>query len=280
MRRSGAPLVLVAPARPHSSAARALEPRMTRISAAAAIAIAVAITPSADAGVVRTQVARFADASGLLDRYAGAGLSRIGFDEPIVSVVRPDGIDMWQESTFGGLDANFTASQMDDWLSSRARGTWTISYEDGSSETFDTTPLWTPAADRVYGMLTASSVALWESIATQQLSGTFTFEMVQSVEELGCNGVQLLVGGGLGGVDGITTGRTFTVSIDGTGAAQGGFLSLNGFGVTGTVTGTGGYPVIWDSGFYTIYNAPIPAPGALALLGLALAPMRRSRHRK
>lgn len=249
------------------------------MSVAASVAIALSVVHVADAGLVRTQVARFADASGLLDRYAGAGLSSIGFDEPIVSVTRPDGMTMYQQSIFGGLDANFTASQMDDWLSSRARGTWTISYEDGSSETFDTTPLWTPAANRAYGILTASSVALWESIIAQQLSGTFTFEMVQSVEELGCNGVQLLVGGGLGGVGNITTGRTFTVNVNGTGAAQGGFLALSGFGVAGTVTGTGGYEVLWDSGFYTLYTAPVPAPGALVLLGLALAPLRRGRRR-
>lgn len=231
--------------------------------------LSFAVVYAADAGLVRTQVARFADASGLLDRYAGAGLSQIGFIEPIATVTRPDGSTMWQQSFFAGLDANLSASQVDDWLSSRARGTWTISYEDGSTETFDTTPLWTPASERTYGILTASSVALWESIVAQQLSGTFTFEMTQTVQELGCNGVQILVGGGLGGVGAITSGRTFTVNVDGVGAAQGGFLSLGGFGITGTVTGTAGYPVSWDSGFYTIYTAPIPAPGAAALLALA-----------
>ena len=101
--------------------------------------LSFAVVYAADAGLVRTQVARFADASGLLDRYAGAGLSQIGFIEPITS------------------------------------------YEGGSTETFDTTPLWTPASERTYGILTASSVALWESIVAQQLSGTFTFEMTQTV---------------------------------------------------------------------------------------------------
>lgn len=242
---------------------------MNHHTVAACVALSLSLPHAADAGLIRTQVARFADASGLLDRYAGAGLSQIGFIEPIASVARPDGSMMSQESIFGGLAADFTASQMDAWLSSRARGTWTISYEDGSTETFDTTALWTPTAERTYGMLTASSVALWDSIVTQQLSGTFTFEMTQSVEELGCNGVQLLVGGGLGGVSSIVTGRTFTVNVNGIGAAKGGYLSLGGFGIAGSVTGTGGYPVNWDEGFYTIYTAPVPAPGAIALMALA-----------
>jgi len=246
---------------------------------ATSFSLLLSLAHAADAGLVRTQVARFADASGLLDRYAGAGLSQIGFIEPIATVTRPDGSAMWQESFFAGLDANLSASQVDDWLSSRARGTWTISYEDGSSETFDTTPLWTPASERTYGILTASSAALWESIVTEQLSGTFTFEMTKTVEELGCNGVQILVGGGLGGAGWITAGRTFTVNVDGAGAAQGGFLALSGFGIAGSVSGTSGYQVNWDSGFYTLYTAPIPSPGAALLAPLAGMLLRRRRRR-
>ena len=103
--------------------------------------------------------------------------------------------------------------------------------------------------------------------------------MTKTVEELGCNGVQILVGGGLGGAGWITAGRTFTVNVDGVGAAQGGFLALSGFGIAGSVSGTSGYQVNWDSGFYTLYTAPIPSPGAALLAPLAGMLLRRRRRR-
>lgn len=243
------------------------------------VASAVAVSPVVHAGVIGSQTVRFADMSGLTDRYGGAGFSAVGFIEPIVSVTRPDGSTNPQEQLFSGFSSSYTAAEVNAWLMPRIRGTWTLGYEDGSTETLDTTSQWVAAQDRSYGLLTAESLVLWNQIVTQQLSGTFTFTMTQTVAELGCRSVQILVGGGAGGVKTILSGNTFTLNVDGAGAAAGGFLGLSGSGVSVPLVGSLGYEATWQSGFYTLYDATVPAPGAFVLVAMAL-PARGGRARR
>lgn len=242
-------------------------------------ASAVAIPSVADAGLMISQIARFADANGVTDRFAGAGFSVVGFDEPIVSVTRPNGSTASQQQIFSGFSSSYTAAEVNAWLMPRVRGTWTLGYEDGSTETIDTTNLWVGAEQQAYGLLTQQSLELWNAIVTQQLSGTFTFEMTQTVQQLGCRAVQIELGGGLGGQKTILSGSTFTLAVDGAGAAQGGFLGLSGQGVTVPVFGSLGYEAQWQSGFYTLYDATVPAPGVLALVFGAMPALRAGRRR-
>lgn len=249
---------------------------MHRIASLASIVVVFAypVTP-VDAALVRSQVARFAGDGGLLDLYAGAGSSAIGFGDAIVELTRPDGGDGFEQDQIADFTNGFTAAEIDAWLDPRVRGSWTMVGKDGTSEWFDTTPQYRSAAERSYGVLTASSQALWNQIVAERTSGTFTFEMVQTVAELGCSAVQLQILGASTAT--ILSGRSFTVTVDGEAASAGGLLLLSGFGVRGPVIGSLGTPVGVDEGFMTIYSTAIPAPGGLAVLGLAGLRSRRRR---
>lgn len=248
---------------------------MRRTELAVSIAAAVLASASlAQAALVSSQTARFADGGGLLDRYAGAGWKAIGFGDDVTGLTCPDGGDGFDQQQLLDMQQGFTASEIDAWLQPSVSGNWTITREDGSTEQFDTSSRYRGAAQRSYATLTDASNALWNEIVSQQVSGTFTFEMNQTVAELGCTAVQLQT---FGGMRTILSGRTFTVNIDGLAASQGGLLLLSGFGPRGPVTGTLGTEVAVEDGFMTIYSTPIPAPGALVLAGAAgaLAPRRR-----
>jgi hypothetical protein len=242
-----------------------------RVFLAAAVLASASL---AQAALVSSQTARFADGGGLLDRYAGAGWKAIGFGDDVTGLACPDGGDGFDQQQLLDLRQGFTASEVDAWLQPSIGGNWTITREDGSTEQFDTSSRYRGAAQRPYATLTEASNALWNEIVSQQVSGTFTFEMNQTVAELGCTAVQFQT---FGGMKTILSGRSFTVDIDGLAASQGGLLLLSGFGPRGSVIGTLGTEVAVEDGFMTIYSTAIPGPGALVIAGLAgaLAPRRR-----
>lgn len=245
---------------------------------ASAILASVVTASAADAALVRSQFARFADAQGVLDLYAGGGWSAIGFNEPITDLTRPDGDSGFGQEQIIDLQVGFTEAQVNGWMAPRVRGTWTMTSEDMSTEQFDTTPLYRAAGERSYGLLTAASYALWNQILTTQTSGTFAFELTQSVAELGCTSVQMQLFGSNTAT--ILSGRTFTINVDGAAASQGGVLLISGFGVRGSVTGTLGSSVSIDDGFMTVYSATIPAPGVLAFGVVASMIGRSTGHRR
>ena len=239
-------------------------------------ALVLASTTSVvQADYIGSEIARIADAGGLTDRYLAAGWKALGFYEPISSVTRPDGGTSLQQQLFGGLSQSYSAGEIDGWLATRISGTWTLGYEDGGTEQFSTAGLYTAAANRSYTALTADSYALWVSIMNQGLSGTFTFHVTDTVESLGYD--NLRIGVGISQAV-ITSGSSFTLNVDGAVAAQFGLLSIGGGRITGTATTPSGYGVNWDEAATTYYIAPVPAPGAAALIFLVGAVGSRRRR--
>ena len=251
----------------------------------AAVALSAAAPAVADISVT-TSVIREATAAGLTENYWQGSVS-FGTGGTLLSATRPNGetnwpqqYGSWQVSTPQGPP--LTGAQIDSWMDSNSRGTfsctWSISggtYPGTYQTSGDFAPYYVAPTARTYLQLTQSSIAQFNDIIANGLTGTFTFNTTQDISQAGFVGANLRILGGPSLVrsDDMSSGNTFTVTIQ---SALPTYASLRLFGGTSQASfqASTNYPfpetAFYNSGSNTLYQAaPVPAPGALALLGLA-----------
>ena len=161
------------------------------------------------------------------------------------------------------------------WNEANAEGTWTFT-AGGVTRSLDTTGYYIDESERTYLELTEQSANLWSSILSNNLTGTFTFDLKSAAT---------IAGGWV-----FSYGTSFQFTNFSAGDTS--------FTLTLTVEMTSGIATLalldgelrsFNGGFdgdrvenytQTIYtnNPAIPAPGAIALLGLAGLAGRRRRN--
>jgi hypothetical protein len=218
--------------------------------------------------------------------------------------IRPNGEQSWQSSSpFGGLaqsvgtvNSLLSSASIDSWSASNFTGVWQYGQNGVANQTFDTTSTMSNWASNTgvfqqrFVGLTASSAAQFESIRSQGLTGTFTFELDAPVTQWNSTTV----------ISGLPNPQIFvdySANITNGMNAPYQILNINGSSFSVSITSALASNSMlkisqvikyeWISLEYnqkvvvlndTMYGAPIPAPGAIALLGLAgLARGRRRR---
>ena len=251
----------------------------------AAVALSAVAHAVADIGVT-TSVTREATAAGLTGNYWAGDVS-FGSGGTLLSATRPNGqtnwpqqYGSWQVSTPQGPP--LTGAQIDSWMDSNSRGTFSCTWSVGVGATYpgtyqtsgDFAPYYVAPTARTYLQLTQSSIAQFNDICANGLTGTFTFNTTQDINQAGFVGASFFISGPTAAFSNyVSSGNTLTVTIQ---SALSTYSSLLLFGGTSQASfqASTNYPfpetARYNSASNTLYQAaPVPAPGALALLGLA-----------
>ena len=244
----------------------------------------VSTAAHAASATVFTLMNRFQDANGLTNLYAGGG---VGVNHPTGTTITNVSATPWQfTNTFGGIVSNaitlgnpaetYSESYVDSWIGGYSNGTWSGDLGNGAFQ-FDTTPYYKTAAQRNYLTLTASSVALWNNIVATNATGNFTFQLTQSLSSLG-----FVEGGVVTNIGEASTlnlnSTSFTVNFTQiNNSPMPAFLRITGSEPGSTVYSANGDTVTYQNATGTIIGGAVPAPGAIALLGLAGLAGRRRR---
>jgi len=240
---------------------------------------------------VRSGFLRIQNASGLTDSYADAELAVSIRNVPGYSLTNASATP-WQQDFPGGslrllrsgltdgmgiYPETYTESQVDSFLGPLTNGTASADFGNGAYS-FDTTSVYRTAAQRNYLTLTSASVALWNNIAATNATGSFTFELTQSAGLLGL--------GALNGVAYIPVGSNYIVATFGANTTSFTLNITEAVGQNPWLYVRANTPqTILNSQFNTKYetlsvtaiSGAVPAPGAIALLGLAGLAGRRRR---
>jgi hypothetical protein len=235
---------------------------------------------------VNTFMARFQDANGLTNLYGGGSVS---VNHPTGTTFTNVSATPWQNTftqpgngyvnsnmSLGSPAETYSESYVDSWIGGYGNGTWSANLGNGAFQ-FDTTPYYKTAAQRNYITLTASSVALWNNIVATNATGNFTFELTQSLSSLGF--VFGNVNTNIGGNTMLDVNSTsFTVNFTQiNNSPLPAFLYIVGLEQGSTVYSANGDEVSYQNVSGTIIGGAVPAPGAIALLGLAGLAGRRRR---
>ena len=269
------------------------------VSASSVFVAAVALSAAAPAVAdiyMNNIVQRYATAAGLTDNYFEGS---VGFSagDTMISATRPNGqtnwpqqYGMWEITTPQGPP--LTGAQIDSWMASNARGTfsstWSTSggtYPGTYQSSGNFAPYYVAPTAMSYLELTQSSIAQFNNICANGLTGTFTFNTTQDVVQAGLYTASMFLSGSNGAVFSPTvfSGNTLTVNITSAMSANAGLYLLGSTRDNVVFQETTNYPYPGDArynyGATTVYiSAPVPAPGALALLALAGAAGGRRRR--
>jgi hypothetical protein len=251
----------------------------------AAVALSAAAPAVADIGVT-TSVTREATAAGLTGNYWDGDVS-FGSGGTLLSATRPNGATNWPQQ-YGSWQVStpqgppLTGAQIDSWMDSNSRGTFSCTWSVGVGATYpgtyqtsgDFAPYYVAPTARTYLQLTQSSIAQFNDICANGLTGTFTFNTTQDINQAGFVGASFFISGPTAAFSNyVSSGNTLTVTIQ---SALSTYSSLLLFGGTSQASfqASTNYPfpetARYNSASNTLYQAaPVPAPGALAVLGLA-----------
>lgn len=277
---------------------------------AGATVASVLMTASAHAAVdvsnFRLSRIQIADFNGSAIGYrAIVGLQRAPGTN--VTAIRPNGESNWGTSNpFAGVTqssgaAYLSASSMEAWWSSNFTGLWQYGKDGVTDHAYDTTSavsVWasdTGLFQPRFVSLTASSAAQFDLIRSQGLTGTFTFNLGSSVQQFN-DAVSI------GGLSNQRFSAYSAFINNGNGQPPYEILDVNGSSFSVTITSalsstatlkvsqvvtfqylgqsTAGEDINRRVAFVndTYYGiAPVPAPGAAALLGVAGLAGRRRR---
>ena len=219
-----------------------------------------------------------------------------------VSATRPTGSSAWQYTSnptrttqqyFEFYESGSSDADYVNWMQANQVGNWQYSFDFGAgagptSYNWDSTPHYLAESNRNYLSLTASSAYLFEQIRSQGLTGTFTFDLTAPVSGTSNSSIALVVFGGAyteiyNGVSGpvSTFTMTFNEVVDPTAVMRIALSEILGETIISATGGLNGDPITVVDGYLaeTIYGlTPVPAPGAIALFGIAgLAGRRRRR---
>jgi len=236
-----------------------------------------------------SNVVRYQTQSGLTNDYYGARTQGIAPLAGSISNVSgtawdftiPSGSFTNSVLRLGGPSASqpLTESEVDSFLNTHTRGLWTANTGTSTFQ-FDTTSVVKSAAQRNYLTLTASSVALWENIVATNAVGTFTFELTQSLGSLGFD----MGNWGTNGsnvswdfFDLASTSFSLTVSAATEPSQRATQLFLTASTAESTLYSANGNSANYLEVSVTLVGGAVPAPGAIALLGLAGLAGRRRR---
>jgi MYXO-CTERM domain-containing protein len=249
---------------------------------------------------MRTDVTRLATAAGLTGNFSTGSVKFAG--DQLISATRPNGQSDWGPLSTSSLyqiatpqgPGSLTGAEIDSWMESNARGWFSATWRQdtgpwpGTYQTSaDYSSFYVAPTAMTYMELTQSSIALFNDIIANGRTGTFTFNTTQNVVtpagyyQAGAN---IMLSGGVNAVSSPTmrSGNAFTVNIASA-------LSAN---TLLTITATPGVKAFQPISNYAIANnarysynastlysaAPVPTPGALALLALAGAAGGRRRR--
>jgi hypothetical protein len=256
----------------------------TNVFATVIATVSITAVAQADQIGLTSGTARIADSAGLTDRFLALGVSAISvYGQNLPQVVRPNGATDWsfvatdQVSKFFSDSTNgIDATTAEAWMQSNFDGNWQLSWDGTNTYTTNTSVYYTPLLEREYLELTSSSMALFENIRTNGLTGTFTFTLTEPHYSKGQGRAYISGPSGYAGGT-FLGGSTFELTITNALAADSMlFLQYR----------TGAYLDTFASGDSTYMNqfsetvygtGVIPAPGAIALLGLAGLTGRRRR---
>ena len=263
------------------------KPSMRNCSFAILTTSVVLVTSAAHGGgEVHSQIYRFQDGASLSNQYGGGALIASAFPEPAATWNNANGTP-W--TYIGASDANvrfgspliaMSESTTDSWARGATAGVWTADFGNGSFN-FDLAPYYTAAADRNYITLTGSSLAQWNNIRANHLTGLFTFQLTQSISSLGF--ATAAAYSNLGSAFATISGDSFTINFT-TATTSGAFsaapyMYLRGERAALATLDINGNSVSYFEENVTVVGGamPVPAPGAIALLGLAGLAGRRRR---
>lgn len=279
----------------------ALGSSSSRLSFAVLCAVLVSASASADRIVQYTGIVRYGEAGGVgAIRNANLVVAVESLTGQTVSATRANGSSTWDDFFATSVRKQFflfnnTASsdaEFLNWEQTNQVGNWQYSFDYGdgngaSSYNWDSTPHYVAESSRTYLALTASSASLVEQIRSQGLTGTFTFNLAESVTGVYSFAADVSFGGQyvelFNGASGPISSFTMTFNQPISTTAKM-LLSYHGTVPESIISETGGMfggPITVEHGYFadTVYGAaPVPAPGAIALFGIAgLAGRRRRR---
>jgi MYXO-CTERM domain-containing protein len=201
-----------------------------------------------------------------------------------LSATRPNGSSTWTyampfgQRTLVEVTSPLTTSQSDvnAWCAENFSGSWQFSQGSGPTRTYDTSTLYATQADQSYLTLTADSISLFNSIRTQGLTGTFTFNLTESVTERNIGGWRwnytALVSDPMYAAPPIEilsiNGSSFDVTIATALRADSQLSLTNAIRYEDLSLERSRITTFRNVSVFGLPN-PVPAPGALALLGLA-----------
>ena len=257
-------------------------------STVAATSALVSTDANANSFGAISNVVRYQTQSGLTNNYARVATQGLApLAGSISNVSGTAWTSTWNEGsqTNSGLGLNRNVSQplseseVDSFLNTHSRGLWTANTGTSTFQ-FDTTSILKSAAQRNYLTLTASSVALWENIVATNAVGTFTFELTQSLGSLGFAWGNTSANGSnvsFHFFDLVSTSFSLTVSAATDPSQRATQLFLYGSTAQSTLYSANGNEATYMEGSITTVGGAVPAPGAIALLGLAGLAGRRRR---
>lgn len=236
-----------------------------------------------------SNVVRYQTQSGLTNNYAGVSTQGLA---PLAGSISNVSGTAWASTWNEGSRTNsalslgnpnvsqpLSESEVDSFLNTHSRGLWTANTGTSTFQ-FDTTSVLKSAAQRNYLTLTASSVALWENVVATNAVGTFTFELTQSLGSLGFAWGNTAADGSnvsFHYFDLVSTSFSLTVSAATDPSQRATRLFLAGSTAESTLYSANGNEATYMEGSITTVGGAVPAPGAIALLGLAGLAGRRRR---
>ena len=276
---------------------------MSHISAALASSIlALAIVSEGHAYIhaitMNAGSYRFMDQSGGVVGYAGqsevaATSNQFGSG---LSAVRPNGGNDWpftqsysgfQQgtllSTFIGIGPSgatpISLGELDSWMYSNYRGTWNYEWNGADASSFDTAPYYSVPSSLDFVSLTPESVALFNTIRSQGLTGQFTFSIDQSVTSgVTSSGLSFSTRIKLGDGPAVDiNGSSVTLDVTSPLAATA-LLILNTTNETVKVAGPVWQVQNFEKAISYYGTASVPGPGVFAMFGLAGIAARRRRR--
>ena len=274
-----------------------MEPKT--LAVAVAIAAPFAAGSAATAELNRANITltsnRVHGAGGLLDLY-GYVAAQANFDGPptpyapgrfidnsMTSWMFPRGPDNPGGSSFRlGYDGSFalvdpfSGAEANAWMLAFGTGTWSADLGAGPIEFTLPSAAYAAPSERAYAELTTASFQLWRDIVSQGLTGTFTLEMTRTVEEMGASSVEFI--GAAQGIAATNSGRFLSLQVSAqTDWSMPLMISVNR---TASVAfqDSGNQFLYWERSNTMLVPDAVPAPGAIALLGLAGAVGLRRRR--
>lgn len=232
----------------------------------------LASATAASAAIITDSFTRVADEHGLGDviQCEILGSAAPGIDTTLVGIVRPSGSMAWD--SYVGLHrvsavaagSSISLAEASAWMDSEARGEFLV-WTPWSSTTIDTTAHYISPADRLLPQLDAASASMFRDLREDGIVGDIAMRLAGPSTRL----VRWWLYDGSGatvGYGGIAAGETdFALSIEDSIGTNGRLVlwTHEKFGETGA------WHHVYDQ---TVYGgSAVPAPGALALLGLAFA---------
>lgn len=255
-------------------------PHRLAIRAAASVVVAVMTTVTgaahAQSSIVYSTLSRAADSTGIGEAlFAGVSVrSSVAATQgqPPSSAIRPNGQSDWPytfgEQLFIGNDGG---NGLESWLDDNSSGLWQFTYANGASGSFDTSSIYIPAAERRFLELTSASASLFEDIKANGLTGTFTFHFTEPYTWQNGNFASISFGTyyqNFNNASGVTS-VTFDI-VEALGADD---FMITEFAVAPLAS----LNTMYHSNLLYYGYGAVPAPGALALLGLAGLAGRRRR---